>query len=164
VDRTDVGRVDAVEIVRVVYPVLLRTARRLSASTHEAEDLVQEAFVETLSRHPEFQGLAEPAGYLHTVLFRAASRRRRSRVEVPLDLQARLEQPQADREAPAMVAQALRSLGPRQRACLALRYLFDLDDTEIALTLGCRPSTVRSQMARGLARARSLMEVRDEND
>ena len=152
---------DPVEVVRFAYPRLLRAARRLVASTGDAEDLVQEAFVETLSRYPGFRGLDQPMGYLTTVLYRLAFRRRRPWTEVPLDLQERLEQPDTDREAPATIVAALSSLGPKQRACLALRYLYDLDDVEIAAALGCRPSTVRSQIARALAHARRQIEGAD---
>jgi RNA polymerase sigma factor (sigma-70 family) len=148
-------RGDGVELVREAYPRLLRLARLLARSPVEAEDLVQEAFVETLSRYPGFEGLTTPMGYLTTVLYRAASRRwRRSSREIPLDLQSRLEGPEVDRDAPAMIEQALIGLGPGQRACLLLRYLYGLDDAEIAAALGCSRSTVRSQIARGLTRAR----------
>jgi RNA polymerase sigma factor (sigma-70 family) len=154
----DDGAPDAIEVVRVGYPRLLLMARRLSASDAEAEDLVQEAFVETLSRYPDFAGLHSPMGYLTTVLYRAAFRRRSlTGSEVPLELQERLEQEEPDREAPMMIAVALSSLAPGQRTCLILRYLYDLDDEEIAAVLGCRPSTVRSQVARGLAHARKLL-------
>jgi RNA polymerase sigma factor (sigma-70 family) len=152
---SEVGGRDPVDVVQHGYGRLLAIARRLTRSLGEAEDLVQEAFVETLSRYPGFAGLDRPLGYLVTVLYRAAFRRTRLAArEVPLDLQERLEQVEPDREAPAFVAQALSTLGPKQRACIALRYLCDLDEAEIAETLGCRPSTVRSQIARGLARAR----------
>ena len=147
--------VDAVAVVQRAYPDLLRAARRLSNSRADAEDLVQEAFVETLSHHPAFEGLHQPVGYLMTVLYRSAFRRTRlARREVPLELQERLEAPPVDPDAPTMVLQALASLGDKQRACLLLRYLYDLDDREIAEALGCHASTVRSQIARGLARAR----------
>ena len=122
---------------------------------------MQEAFVETLSRYPAFDGLKTPMGYLATVLYRAAFRRRRLPMrELPLELPERIEHVDPDLDAPLMVRQVLSSLGPKQRACLLLRYLHDLDDDEIAAALGCRPSTVRSQIARGLANARQ--EVIDE--
>jgi RNA polymerase sigma factor (sigma-70 family) len=146
---------DAVEVVRIGYGRLLAVARRLTTSLAEAEDLVQEAFVETLSRYPGFEGLERPLGYLATVVYRAAFRRRRLTArEVSLDILDRIERADADLDAPAMAETALAGLGTKQRACLALRYLCDLDDDEIAAALGCRESTVRSQIARALAHAR----------
>jgi DNA-directed RNA polymerase specialized sigma subunit len=52
--------------------------------------------------------------------------------------------------------EALYRLAPRYRAVLVLRYLEDLPDDEIAKVLGCKPTTVRSQVARALARLRVL--------
>jgi len=41
---------------------------------------------------------------------------------------------------------------------LVLRYYEDLPDTRIAELMGCRPGTVRSQAARGLAALRPLLD------
>ena len=155
---------DPVEVVQVGYQRLLVVARRLTGSLAEAEDLVQEAFVETLSRYPGFTGLDRPLGYLATVVYRAAFRRRRLAArEVSLEVLDRLEGPAADPDARVLAEHALVGLGPKQRACLALRYLYDLDDDEIAEALGCRSSTVRSQIARGLAHARARGRVADDD-
>jgi len=149
------GVLDPVEVALEGYPGLLRAARRLTNSMTDAEDLVQEAFVETLSLYPAFEGLREPLGYLTTVLYRSAFRRHRlSKREVPLELESRLQEVEFDLDAPAMVTSSLAHLGHKQRVCLLLRYVHDFDDEEIAAVLDCRPSTVRSQIARGLARAR----------
>jgi RNA polymerase sigma factor (sigma-70 family) len=46
---------------------------------------------------------------------------------------------------------ALRSLPPRQREVLVLRYYADLDVAEISSTMRIAPSAVRSNCTRGLA-------------
>lgn len=48
----------------------------------------------------------------------------------------------------------LKSLPPKQRAVLVLRYYEDLPDQEIADLLGVSRGTVRSQAARALAKLR----------
>ena len=156
--ETVVERGDALEPIEVAlagYPHLLRVARRLTDTPSDADDLVQEAFVETLSRYPGFEGLRQPLGYLFKVMYRTAYRKGRlSRREVPLEFGDRLQQPESDLDAPAMIMSSLAHLGHKQRVCLLLRYLHDFDENEIAAVLGCQPSTVRSQISRGLARAR----------
>ena len=46
------------------------------------------------------------------------------------------------------------SCRPGQRAVVVLRYWEDLTDAQIAVTLGCSPGTVRSQLSRALAKLR----------
>ena len=48
----------------------------------------------------------------------------------------------------------LGTLPPKQRAVLVLRYYLDQDDHQVAETLGCSASTVRSNAARALASLR----------
>jgi RNA polymerase sigma factor (sigma-70 family) len=48
----------------------------------------------------------------------------------------------------------LAGLPRRQRAAVVLRYYAGLPDAEIAAELGCRETTVRSQISRALATLR----------
>ncbi len=57
--------------------------------------------------------------------------------------------------------QALKALPTRQRAVLVLRFLEGLSVEETAEVLKCRPGTVKSQCARGLASARALLAAED---
>lgn len=54
----------------------------------------------------------------------------------------------------AVLLDELFRLPKRQRAAIVLRYYEDLSDEDIAAALGCRPSTVRSSISRGLAALR----------
>jgi RNA polymerase sigma factor (sigma-70 family) len=56
------------------------------------------------------------------------------------------------------VLEALRSLGPRQRACVVLRYYEDLTIEETAEILGCSEGTVKSQASRGLDTLRQAID------
>ena len=67
----------------------------------------------------------------------------------------------AEPELPAYLgefADALAALPERQRAAIVLRHHLDLPDDEIAALLGCRRSTVRSLVKRGLASLREVIE------
>jgi len=57
----------------------------------------------------------------------------------------------------AAVVAELAKLPRRQRATLVLRFYEGLSDDEVALALGCRPSTVRSNASRALAALRINM-------
>jgi RNA polymerase sigma factor (sigma-70 family) len=62
----------------------------------------------------------------------------------------------ADRQ---LLWQLLRTLPPRQRAALVLRYFHDMPDGEIAEALGCRVATVRSLVSRGVASMRRALDA-----
>lgn len=135
-----------------------------------AEDLVQDALIETLVRHPDFRGREHPLGYAEVVMFRLAYRRRGRRLRtVPLEAQERLEREvecdPADRIADRLrPLEALAGLGRNQRACVVLRHVDGVDDANIAAILGCSPSTVRSQIARALAHMRATLDGTKEVD
>jgi RNA polymerase sigma-70 factor (sigma-E family) len=134
---------------------LLGLAHALTANPHDAWDLTQE----TLARIGERWGRTrfdEPAAYARTVMVRLnIDRLRRLRRELPL-------LHRADQAAPVAVVgepdgwliEALRTLTPRQRTSLALRYVEDLDVSAIAERMGCSEGTVKSQLSRGTERLR----------
>jgi RNA polymerase sigma factor (sigma-70 family) len=52
---------------------------------------------------------------------------------------------------------ALRELPVRMRTAVVLRYFEDLSEQQTADLMGCSPSTVNTQTARGLARLRAAL-------
>ena len=54
---------------------------------------------------------------------------------------------------------ALAALAPRDREVLALRYLLDMSEGEMAVALGCRRGTVKSRLSRALGRLREELET-----
>jgi RNA polymerase sigma factor (sigma-70 family) len=56
---------------------------------------------------------------------------------------------------------ALRQLPVAQRAVLVLRFYEDFSVEEVAEALGRKPGTVKSQIARGLAALRPLLDEHD---
>lgn len=59
------------------------------------------------------------------------------------------------------LSRALPELSDRQRLVLGLRYVYDLDDEEIAAAIGARRGTVRSLASRGLAELRKRAEAEE---
>ena len=62
------------------------------------------------------------------------------------------------KSAAARVHRLMRALPVKQRACVTLRYLQDLDYPEIAQILGCSQESARANVYQAIRRLRRLME------
>ncbi len=129
-----------------------------------AEDVVQDAFTELYGRWEHLRDPTLAVTYLRsTVLNRSRSVLRRRRValrhrqEHPAPLWA-VENHAVLSEDRREVLQALTQLPTRRRQVLLLRFYLDLDDAEIAETLGISQGTVRSAASRGLAALGRILE------
>lgn len=136
---------------------LVRLAILLVDDLPTAEDVVQDAFTALFRRHGHRLGsLDDPEAYLRTSVVngaRSVLRRRRT---------VRAHTPEREQHAPAPeedvllhedhreVLAALRTLTPRQREVLVLRYWSHLSEAEIAATLGLSRGTVKSTASRAL--------------
>jgi RNA polymerase sigma-70 factor (sigma-E family) len=145
---------------------LLRTGYLMAADLAEAEDLVQETYLQVARRWPRVRAMDHPAAYARRILVNLAidgapHRARRNgelglagiagQPDVP-DSSAELALRAVDEQ--AGLAAALAGLPPRQRAVIVLRYWEDLPEAEVAVILGCSVGTVKSTASRGLARLR----------
>lgn len=148
---------------------LTRMAYLLTGDHALAEDLVQDALARAFSRWSRIGAMAAPDAYIRRMIvnehvsgWRRYRRRERLLAELPQvpaagwggDLAA-------DQAVRAMVWAAVRELPARQRAALVLRFYEDLPDAQVAVILGCSPATVRSQIARALARLRGVAGLAD---
>ncbi len=153
---------DPVLVIAEIYAPLLRTARSL-VGPELAVDVVHDTLIEMLSRHPRLADINNPLAYGRVTMTRLSySSIRRGRREIPsgdtMELLSGALPDDSDAVVDKMfVEQSLVTLGRRQRACLVLSYLYRLTDREIAEVLGCRPSTVCSQIARGLKTIRAAL-------
>jgi RNA polymerase sigma-70 factor (ECF subfamily) len=138
-------------------------ALRILRNSAEAEDVVQEVFVQVwrqAARYDPSRGSAE--AWLCTIarsraldrLRRQASRREESGETVPASA-SRPERPRTE-EALA-VRKALESLTPDQRAALELAYYEGLTQTEIADRLGQPLGTVKTRMRTAMIRLRDVL-------
>ena len=59
--------------------------------------------------------------------------------------------------------QALKTLPPRQRVALVLRYYLDYSEAQTAEAMGCAVGTVKSQSSAGLTRLRERLHVHDRD-
>ncbi len=138
---------------------LLRFARRLIPDAGEAEDALQTALLRTTLHWPK----DDPEAYVRAALLNLAKDRARRRHLVAVPTQELLDGVEVDVDyADALAAQArldavLAALPPRQRITVVLRVLEGLSEAETAAAMGCSPGTVKSNLARGLDKARAAL-------
>jgi RNA polymerase sigma-70 factor (sigma-E family) len=156
------AQADWPDVAAALAPGLLRLAVMLTASPHDAEDLLQTTFARAQRHGERIAAMTAPAAYLRTIMLNehVSGRRRRRLRTVPLTEAS---------SAPAVPAAEighdlwpwLASLPRQQRAVLALRYYEDLPDAEIAVLVGCSPATVRSHASHGLTTLRALLTAQE---
>ncbi len=154
------------EYFRARRDAVRRTAFLLCGDWHRADDHTQAAFV-ALHRHwRRIRDKDALDAWVRRTLVRSVvdeSRRpwRRERFTAePAEMDSGAGRaPSADDGVATrhVLVDALRSVPPRQRAVLVLRYLDGLDIAGTAAALGCTEGTVKSQTSHGLAALRTVL-------
>lgn len=152
------------DLYREEHERLYRALCLVTRNRHEAEDLVQEAFLRVLERWERPGAIGDPVGYLYRTAmnaFRSGYRRaalalkRGIGVVPPDDELERLE-------GTDWVLATLAPLSRRQRAAVILVDLLGCSSEEAGRMLSLSASTVRVHVARAHAALRQRMEVDDE--
>lgn len=173
VTRSRAGDSEAIELLAVrAVRLALRTAAAVMRNRDEAADVAQDVAVDVLGSLGKLRDPEAFDAWVHRITVRHALRRlRRQRgargAETPLALLVEADQPAApepaDRDAVLAARQtlavAVAALPPKQRIALALRYVHDLSDAEIASALNCRVGTVHALLSRGRKTLRQDTEL-----
>ncbi|MCW3765350.1 RNA polymerase sigma factor [Paenarthrobacter sp. PAE-2] len=155
-------------------PLMRATARRLTGTLADADDVVQESLMQAWK---QLDNLRDPAAVkswlLRIVGTRSIDHLRKRRNDVALDEAETLADASSgpriqDPESTAVNASrvdalksALQRLPEEQRRCWVLKEFNDLSYEEIALTLNISPDSVRGRLARArTALARTMEEWR----
>ncbi|OKI26944.1 hypothetical protein A6A25_06765 [Saccharothrix sp. CB00851] len=139
-------------------PALMRFATVLTCQTWLAEDIVSDVLGRAYERWDRISGMAEPHAYVRRMVvneylsWRRRLARTSPRAEVEPD--APFSDGADERAQRDALIRRLARLPRRQRAAVVLRYYAGLSDAEISAELGCRVTTVRSQISRALATLR----------
>jgi RNA polymerase sigma-70 factor (sigma-E family) len=140
-------------------PALMRFATVLTCRAWLAEDLVSDVLCRAFERWDRISGMAEPNAYVRRMIVNdyLSWHRRLARTAPRADVEpnpAGLSDGADERAERDAMIRRLAALPRRQRAAVVLRYYAGLPDAEIAAELGCRETTVRSQISRALAALR----------
>lgn len=140
------------EFVRDRGAALLKYATLLVGNRRGAEDLVQDALVKVFAgRHGRIGDLDSLEGYVRRAiltLFLDSYRRHRRWVKVRhLFTEPDVEPRDDDVGTRVDVTAALRTLSPRERACVVLRFYGDLTVPQIAEELGIAQGTVKRYLS-----------------
>jgi RNA polymerase sigma-70 factor (sigma-E family) len=147
------------ELVATRSPALLRMAFLVVGDHQLAQDLLQEALVKTYVAWPRLRDVSKAEAYVRRTMVTTAIswRRRRSFHERPVD-----DLPSNGGADPTeglavhdLVWEQVRSLPPKQRAALVLRFYEDLTEAATAEILGCSVGTVKSQVSAALDKLRT---------
>ena len=138
-------------LYRLEYAGMVRLAYTLLASNAEAEEVVQDSFVEVYRRWPD---ILKPGAYLRcTVVSRCRSALQRRKLRPPCPVG------DASEAAPAgELWDVLTRLTDDQRVTVVLRYYGGYSAADIAVMLEMRAATVRSHLRRGLAALKKELE------
>ncbi len=154
------------DYVRTRRRALLRTAYLLTGNLADAEDLVQSALAKTYFAWDRIEDRGSLDGYVRRAIINThISWWRRRRVqEYPTDELP--EQAVADHatgsELQETLRQAVDRLPQRMRAAIMLRYYDDMTEAEVADVLGVSLGTVKSTVARAVAKLRIDAHLRPE--
>jgi RNA polymerase sigma-70 factor, ECF subfamily len=137
---------------------LYRTACRLVARAAEAEDLVQETYLEGFRSYPSLRDPERSRAWLFRILHNLWSERRARdgarALAAKLDptaneLRGNLEQELTDTGYSDEVAVALASLPEEFKTAVLLVTVEEMSYAEVAEVMSCPIGTVRSRVARG---------------
>ena len=150
--------------VRARSQALLRSAYLLTGDQHLAEDLVQEALARTHRAWFRLHETGNAEAYARRIMYHmqvSVWRRRKVAEVLPGDLPESAHRPNLEDSGVIVrrmtVERALRSLSPRQRAVVVLRYFEDRSEVEAADMLGVSVGTIKTQTMRALERLRKLV-------
>lgn len=141
---------------------LIRLAFVMLSDRPAAEDVVQEAFCGLYRRWSHLSDPAKSLPYVRSAVLNGCRTAIRQRSRLAGRIAA--DPPAASAEAGALIGEehravlaGLRLLPPRQREALVLRFFLDLDEPQIAASMGISRGTVKSTVSRGLAALGQLL-------
>jgi len=163
------GEWDAARAVTTIYTThyrsLVRLAVLLVRDVATAEEVVQDSFIAMHGAWSRLRDTEKALSYLRqSVVNRSRSVLRHRMVVDKNAPKPAPDMPSAEQGALSLlersaVIAALRTLPPRQREALVLKFYADLSEAQIATAMGISRGAVKSHTARGVAALRVVLEL-----
>ena len=138
---------------------------RLTRGDHAlADDLAQETFIEAYRKLAQYDGRGAFAGWLYAIAwsrFRMAVRKRRHEALGEEDVPDPGAPAASGSEARLDLEKAMAKLAPAERASLTLCFALGLSHEEAAVSLGLPLGTLKSHVARGREKLKTLLAAWD---
>jgi RNA polymerase sigma-70 factor (ECF subfamily) len=135
-----------------------KAALVLSGNRHVAEEAAQEAFAKALERWGRLGGEQWALGWVITTalnLVRRAHRGRATSVSMP-------ELTEQDTDGSVDLWNGIRQLSRRQQEAIALHYIADLPQDQVAKAMGCEKGTVKAHLWRARQQLARFLEVHED--
>jgi RNA polymerase sigma factor (sigma-70 family) len=148
-------------LVQTHQAMAYTVALRVVGNPQDAEEVVQDAFLEAFGALAQFQRAAKFSTWLYRIVYNTALTRQRTRPATASDLAELLTSQEGAPHEPSSWAQleqadrqhyvtlALNSLPAEDTFVLTLHYLGEKSITEICVILDKKPSAVKMQLLRG---------------
>jgi RNA polymerase sigma-70 factor (sigma-E family) len=163
------GEWDAARAVTAIYTThyrsLVRLAVLLVRDVATAEEVVQDSFIAMHAAWRRLRDTEKALSYLRQSVVNRSRSVLRHRVVVDKNApKPAPDMPSAEQGAISLlersaVIAALRTLPPRQREALVLKFYADLSEAQIATAMGISRGAVKSHTARGVAALRVVLEL-----
>jgi len=154
------------ELVETHGNRLLRSAFLLCGDQAEAQDILQDTFVQAMRSAHRFGGRSTIYTWLHSILLNLARHRHRDRRRIIYDEELARREVSPEEELPsqldveaasAALRDALRRLSAAHREVLVLRYYEQMKLDEMARYLGISRGTVKSRLHYAIREMQKLM-------
>ena len=149
---------------RAHFERVARAAALVARDPGTGQDLAQEAFARLFERWSDMNSEDHARNFAYKVAINLAKSHLRKHLRVSFTGLRRSDEPEGANAASRsddwlQVADALRSLSPRQRACVVLVDYADMDASGAARVLGMGAGTVRVHLMRGRRALRERLGV-----
>ncbi|MEZ4830076.1 MAG: sigma-70 family RNA polymerase sigma factor [Bacteroidia bacterium] len=154
------------EVYARYFRAMYNTALRMVNDPWDAEDLMQEAFLDAFSHMDSWEERASFGSWLKRIVVnRCLNHLKKRKVSFSHSAQEEWEKWPEEKTgvewmpeiSPEVVANAITQLADGYRVILSLHLIEGYDHEEIAGILGIQPSTSRSQFTRGREKLRQIL-------